>query len=137
MKTEMFWVVEYNNNQALPEYDEFTGKVNRFAEVDHKNILRLWWLPITPRMATIFPDTRVNPRLRRHAVELKGSKGFIARRIQIQLGLGSHATLSPQRIKCYVLGIEGGPRREVYPDGTVINKPYPDHIKESQSLLHG
>jgi hypothetical protein len=39
-------------------------------------------------------------------------------------------------IKCYVLGIEGGPRIEIYPDGTVINKANPTD-GETQELLHG
>lgn len=145
---EMFWVAEYNNGSALPEYNEFMGKVNSFSHVDHKNVLRFWWLPITPKMTTIFPNTRYNPRLCRHAVDLNGSKGFVARRMQFQVQIGKKKETEaerikrllsnpPVRVKCYVLGIEGGPRREIYPDGTVINKEHPDHVKESQALLHG
>lgn len=145
---EMFWVAEYNNNTALPEYDEFTGKVNSFSHVDHKNVLRFWWLPITPKMAQMFPGTRVNPLLKRHAVDLNGSKGFVARRMQVSLEMGKRKETDAERIKrllknppvkvkCYVLGIEGGPRREIYPDGLVLNIPHPRHKKESQSLLHG
>lgn len=144
---EMFWVAEYKNGSALPEYDESTGKVNSFSHVNHKDVLRFWWLPITPRMTQIFPSTRYNPLLRRHAVDLNGSKGFVARRIQVQIEMGKRKETDAERIKrllanpplkvkCYVLGIEGGPRREIYPDGSIINKEYPDK-GESQGLLYG
>lgn len=144
---EMFWAAEYNNNMALPEYDELTGEINSFSHVDHKNVLRFWWLPITPRMAQMFPGTRVNPLLKRHAVEVKGSKGFVARRMEFRLDFGKRneteterarrlLASSPLRVKCYVLGIENGPRREIYPDGSVIDKEYPER-GETQELLHG
>lgn len=133
---EMFWVAEYNNNRALPEYDEFTGQVNSFSHVNHRDVLRFWWLPVTPRMTQMFPNLRVNPLLKRHAVELNGSKGYVARRMEIKLGLWSNFFIPRRRVKCYVLGIEGGPRIEIYPDGTVIGKEYPER-GETQELLHG
>jgi len=126
---------EYNNGLALPEYDIITGKVNKFEHVDHKNVLRFWWLPITPDMVGRWPNVRVNPLLKRYAVDLNGSKGYVARRVGISLTIGNPLT-PPHRVICYVLGIEGGPRREIYPDGTVIDKPYPRE-KESQDILHG
>lgn len=134
---EAFWVAEYTNGQALPQYDPFLNRENSYAEVDHKNVLRFWWIPITPKMAQQFSGTRYNPCLRRHAVEVKGSKGFVARRVKLKLTAGGNGGKSViHEIKCYVLGIEGGPRREIYPDGTVKNVVIPDK-GESQDLLHG
>ena len=121
---EMFWVAEYNNGQALPEYDESTGTINPFSHVNHKDVLRFWWMPITPRMMQVFPYTRYNPLLKRHAVDVKGSKGFVARRINIVLNTSGQGIV--HKVKCYVLGIEGGPRREIYPSGLVIDKECPD-----------
>lgn len=146
--TEMFWVAEMNNNRALPEYDEFTGRTNSFKQVDHKNVLRFWWLPITPKMTSIFPNTRYNPLLVRHAVGVKkGYKGYVARRMQFRMTLGKRKETPAEKIKrllkypmvsvkCYVLGIENGPRCEIYPDGRVINYEVPNR-GETQSLLHG
>lgn len=128
---EMFWVAEYNNGQALPQYDTFSGRENKYEWIDHKNVIRFWWIPITPKMAQQFPNTRFNPRLRRYAVELNGSKGFVARRCNLRIGTGGMR----HWIKCYVLGIEGGPRREIYPDGTVKNIAVPRR-GETQDLLH-
>ena len=151
--TEMFWVAEYNNGSALPELDPFTGTINSFSQVDHKKTIRFWWLPVTPQLVKRFPCTRVNPRFfkpdgspLRHAVDLNGSKGFIARRMVVEFQIGSPTGLStleqlkklakpPKRVKCYVLGIEGGPRREIYPDGHVVNKAEPSK-GETQDLLH-
>ncbi len=135
---EMFWVAEYKDGTALAQLDPINGVENSFSEVFHKRVKRFWWIPITPKMTQIFSGTRFNPRLGRHAVELKGSKGFVARRTIVELGLSGVKKLfaPPQRIKCYVLGIEGGPRREIYPDGTTIDKEWPDK-GETQDLLHG
>lgn len=132
----MFWVAEYKNGLALPEYDESSGQVNSFSHVNHKDVLRFWWLPVTARMAQMFPNLRVNPRLKRHAVDLDGSKGYVARRMEIKLGLGNSLLAPLRRVKCYVLGIENGPRIEIYPDGVTIGKEYPER-GETQELLHG
>jgi hypothetical protein len=140
--TEMFWVAEYNNGQCLPELDPFKGQVNSFSEVDHKKTIRFWWIPITPDMAARFPFTRVNPRFftkdgkpNRHWVDLKGSRGFVSRRMFLKMGMGDNAKGVERGIKCYVIGIEGGPRQEIYPDGHVVNKLEPDR-GETQDLLH-
>lgn len=126
---EMFWAVEYTNGRALPQYDPFLNKENSYRVVDHKNILRLWWIPITPKMAQQFPGTRYNPLLRRQAVDLNGSKGFVTRRVSISIGAGGIR----RRVKCYILGIEGGPRREIYPNGSIVNKLVGT---ASQDVLH-
>ena len=128
---EMFWVAEYDNNRALPQYDPFTGRENRFSEVDHKKTIRFWWLPITPQMTEQFPGTRYNPNLTRHCVDLNGSKGFVTRRNGISIGTAGMRHV----VKCYVLGVEGGPRREIYPDGTIRNITIP-RFSETQDMLH-
>jgi hypothetical protein len=128
---EMFWVAEYWGGNALPQYDPFSGVEHSFSEVEHKQVKRFWWLPITPSMAKMFPDTRYNPLLERHGVELDGSKGFVCRRHIIKTD-----PIYSDTILCYVLGIEGGPRQEIYPDGSVISRECPA-IGETQELLHG
>jgi len=130
----MFWVAEYLDGQALPQLDPFTGKENPFSQVNHKKVKRFWWIPITPEMTQIFPFTRYNPILKRHAVDLNGSKGFVARRTSITLT--TNGATPQQEIVCYVLGIEGGPRQEIYPNGIVISKTDPTD-GETQDLLHG
>jgi len=127
---EMFWVAEYDNGNALPQLDPFSGNENSFSQVDHKKVKRFWWLPITPDMAARFPGTRFNPLLKQHGVDVNGSKGFVTRRNEIKLDPPSH------KVKCYILGIEGGPRQEIYPDGTVISKEWPDGVGETQDILH-
>lgn len=133
---EMFWVAEYNNNRALAEYDLDTGKVNRFEWVDHKNVLRFWWLPVTPDLAARFPGLRVNPRLKRHAMDMNGSRGFVTRRIKFDLPFGGKGGVQKHTVKCYIVGIEGGPRVEIYPDGTTLMHEEPQFKHASQDILH-
>jgi hypothetical protein len=128
---EMFWVAEYNNGKALPQFNPFTGEENSFSKVDHKSVIRFWWLPISYKMSFMFKNTRHNPKLKSHHINLKGSKGFVARRVAITVSKGFRVT----RIKCYVLGIENGPRVEIYPNGAVVNVLTPSR-GESQDILH-
>ena len=132
---EAFWVAEMNNGQALPEYDLLNRTVNKFEHVDHKNVLRFWWLPVTPDMLEAFPGLRVNPRLKRCAMDTNGSKGFVARRCKIVLPLGGKGIIRHE-IKCYIVGIEGGPRVELYPDGTKLMLKEPRGRGETQDNLH-
>jgi len=141
---EMFWVAEYDDGQALTQFqfdhfsNSFTPFENRFEQVDWKKTVRLWWMPVTLEIMLQISGTRCNPRLVRHCVETKGSKGFVARRVVFDLpfgGNGDKPRLRQHRVKCYVLGIEGGPRREIYPDGTVVDKEWPE-VGASQDILH-
>jgi hypothetical protein len=129
----MFWVAEYWDGNAVPQYDPFTQTENPFSQVDHKKVKRFWWLPVTPDMTEMFPGIRYNQLLTRHGVDLNGSKGFVARRVQMKMTRGLEPALV---VKCYVIGIEGGPRQEIYPDGSVINKDWPNGIGETQDILH-
>lgn len=129
---EMFWCAEMNNGTYLAEYDMLTRKINRFEQVDHKNVLRFWWIPVTPDMD--FPGLRVNPRLKRCGMDLNGSKGFVSRRCKLELPLGG--VVINHVVKCYVIGIEGGPRVELYPDGSVIRLKDPRTRGETQDVLH-
>lgn len=131
---EMFWCAEYNDGTALPQLDPINRVENSFGQVNHKRVKRFWWIPITPKMTQIFPGTRFNPLLRRCFVELDGSKGFVARRTSVEISTKS-LVQPKQKVVCYVLGIEGGPRREVYPDGKIIDKEWPTS-GETQDLLH-
>lgn len=131
---EAFWVAEYFDGQSLPQFDTINKRENSYSYINHKNVKRFWWIPITPDMTGIFPFTRYNPLLKRHYVELNGSKGFVARRTSISLN--TKIKIPIQKIDCYVIGIEGGSRIEIYPNGTVINKTTPTD-GETQYLLHG
>ena len=136
---EMFWIVEYNNGQALTQFDPWTGLENSFSHVDHKNVIRLHWRPITPDMAKLFPGTRYNPLLKPYVIETRGAKGFVARRTKITLILGGNGkTARPVRkhfVAFYVIGLEGGERWHIFPDGHVEYKPQPEW-GESQDILH-
>ena len=138
---EAFWVVEYNNGRVFAQYDPDAGKENLFKWVDHKNVLRMFWFPVTPALADRFPGLRVNPRLKYCGMAMNGSKGFVARRSCFDLKLGASrssetSVLPKHRVRCYVVGIEGGPRVELYPDGSVIQLKEPRTRGATQDILH-
>jgi hypothetical protein len=130
---EMFWVADYGGD-ALPQFNPETGLENSFSQVDHRKVKRFWWLPITSEMEKHFPNTRFNPLLKNHGVDLNGSKGFVTRRTEISIRKDGRPPVT--KVRCYVIGIEGGPRQEIYPDGTVISKALPESERETQDLLH-
>ena len=137
---EMFWVAEYDNGQALPQYNPliYPPVENRYGWVDHKKVLRLWWIPITPELTRYMPNTRYNPLLQKHSIETRGSKGYVVRRCTINLTMGGKSSMpsTPRhKVACYVIGIEGGYRKEIYPDGTVKEFGEP-RIGETQDCLH-
>ena len=150
---EMMWVVQYNNGKALAQYDPRTGQENQFRIVDHKNVTRIAWIPISADLAKHIPGTRFNPRLKPYAIETRGGKGFVARRNTVRLAMGKvseeekarallqslvtgdNGRMSGHRVACYIIGIEGLHRWLIYPDGRVDYQPEPK-IGETQDLLH-
>jgi len=46
-----FWIAEYTNGSALPQFDPETGKENRFSEIDHRKLHRFGWYPFSPKLA--------------------------------------------------------------------------------------
>ena len=143
---EAFWAVEYRDGSCVAQIDPLTKTERRYAEVDHKKAVRYWWLPIPPGLD--MPGFRHNPLLKRHAVDARGSQGFVTRRVKIEVTMGKRTetdaekvrrllTHPPMRIECYVLGIEAGPRIEIYPDGRVIELKEPRSNGETQAVLRG
>jgi hypothetical protein len=46
-----FWIAEYTDGSALPQFDPETGKENRFSEVDHPKLKRFGWYPFSLKLA--------------------------------------------------------------------------------------
>lgn len=47
-----FWIVEYQNGLALPEFDPGTGIENKI-ELDRKDIKRISWNPMTEKVKIV------------------------------------------------------------------------------------
>ena len=139
---EAFWTVEYADGTYVSQFDiEPPFREHSYSEVNHKRAVRYWWLPV-PQFMTI-PGVRHNPLLGRHCVETRGAQGYLSRRVQVRLEVGKRTetpveklarllTRPPVSIGCYIVGIEGGERMELYPDGTVLRLKEPRSNGETQ-----
>ncbi len=141
---EMIWAVEYRDGSVFSQVDPVTRIENSYSHVNHKRAKRYWWLPVP--VGLNMPGFRHNPRLRKHGVESKGAMGFVTRRTVIEVTMGRRTetpeeklrrlmTRPPMRIVCYIVGIDGGPRVEIYPDGSVIELTEPRSNGEVQGVL--
>lgn len=141
---EMFWVVEYRDGSVVSQIDPTLQRENPYSVVNHKRAARYWWLPVPPQLR--MQGFRHNPLLHRQGVEARGAHGFVARRTALELELGRrHETAAekalrlllhpPVRVACYIVGIDGGPRVELYPDGTVLRLNEPRSNGETQGVL--
>ena len=128
---EMFWLVEYTDGSYCAQFDFDTFTERRYAEVNHKRAKRYWFLPVPLQLSGKL-GLHHNPRLRKCCVENKGAMGFVARRTRLVMHSGMPVV---REVMCYVVGIDGGPRIETYPDGTVIRLKEPRSRGEVQDVL--
>jgi len=130
---EMFWLVEYKDGSYCAQFDFDQMVEHRYAEVNHKRAKRYWWIPVPPGMNGQL-GLRHNPRLKKHCVENRGAMGFVARRTKLVMNSGSPVKVE---VMCYVVGIEAGPRIEIYPNGTTVKIAQPHSESETQDILRG
>jgi len=118
-----FWIAEYTDGSALPQFDPETGRENRFSEIDHQKLRRFGWHPFSPELAqkilktekTVVVPTR-NPS---YTVSVKEDEELVAYRtntvkLRIQKGGVDHGET------VYVLGVEGGKIMQINEEGNVI-----------------
>jgi len=118
-----FWIAEYENGKALPQFDPETGEENRFIDVDLKHVKRFGWYPFTPKLAvkiekatglTVIPSN--NPI---YTVTLKNGEQLIAKRHNVIKFNMKGGILS--RKTFYVLGKVGDKILIITEDGKVIS----------------
>jgi len=116
-----FWVAEYSDGSALPQFDPKTGKENLFSRVDHTRLVRFGWYPFTPEMARkVFEAEGVHAvptNNSPHVIELKDGEKLIAHRtntirFSISGGVSRHETV-------YMLGKAGGQVTRISEHGKV------------------
>lgn len=112
------WVAEYDNGEALPQFDPETGKENRFAEIDQSRLCRFGWYPFSVAMVSKMSVMAIPTRNPIHTVELKeGDKLFAVRRNHIEFGIMGGGV---RRVATfYMLGVEGGDIIEIWENGNV------------------
>jgi hypothetical protein len=120
-----FWIAEYTDGSALPQFDPETGRENRFKEVDHRKLCRFGWHPFSLELAqkilkaekmVVVPTG--NPS---YTVSVKEEDKLVAHRtnavkLQIQKGGVDHEET------VYVLGVEGGKVLQINEEGQLLEE---------------
>jgi len=105
-----FWIAEYTDGSALPQFDPETGKENRFSEFDHQKLKRFGWYPFSLKLAqkilkaektVVIPTTNMSYTV---TVE-KGDRLVAYRTNTIKLQTRKGRVIHEETI--YALGIKG------------------------------
>ncbi|PVX24524.1 MAG: hypothetical protein CW691_07350 [Candidatus Bathyarchaeum sp.] len=120
-----FWIAEYTDGCALPQFDPKTGKENRFSEVDCQKLCRFGWYAFSPKLTKKILETEktvvIPTSNRSYSVTLERNDKLVAYRtntIKLQTrksGIGYGETV-------YVLGIEGKKVIQIDEGGNVVNE---------------
>jgi hypothetical protein len=119
-----FWVAEYTDGSALPQFDPETGRENRFSEVDQLKLRRFGWHPFSLKLAqkilkteqTVVVPTR-NPS---YTVTVEEDDKLVAYRTNT-IKLHTRKGGVDQEETVYVLGVEGGKTLQINEEGNVID----------------
>lgn len=119
-----FWIAEYTDGSALPQFDPETGKENRFSEVDPQKLERFGWYPFSLKLAQQVlrrEKIRVIPtRNPAYVVSVENGDKLVAYRTNtIKLHTAKGGVEHDETV--YVLGVEGGKILQVGEGGSLID----------------
>ena len=119
-----FWIAEYTDGSALPQFGPETGKENRFSDVDHRKLHRFGWYPFSPKLAQQILKAEkmgvVPSRNSSYTVTVKKEDMLVAYRTNT-VKLHTRKGGVDQGETVYVLGVEGGKILQINEEGNVIN----------------
>jgi len=117
-----FWVAEYEDGTALPQFDPETGKENLFRYVDQTRLKRFGWYPFSESMAQkIFKENGlvvIPTNLSSHVIELKKEEKLIAKRENTIQYIPLTGEVVERKI-VYILGVENGVINRIREDGSI------------------
>lgn len=119
-----FWIAEYTDGSALPQFDPETGRENRFSEVDHQKLHRFGWYPFSLKLAQqILKGEKkgvIPTRNRSYTVTVEKGDRLVAYRTNtIKLHTRKGGVDHGKTV--YVLGVEGGKVLQINEEGKAIN----------------
>jgi len=117
-RLHLFWIAEYQDGTALPQFDPDTGDEHLFSEVDHARLKRFGWYSFPYEMTEKIPEAVFNLALDHYAVEIpQGEKLTAFRTTTLNITLDGQ----PRKHEAgeYVLGLEGSPLMHIFTDGKV------------------
>jgi hypothetical protein len=119
-----FWIAEYSDGTALPQFDPATGKENSFSKVDQTRLSRFGWYPFTVDLAqkilkaeklVVFPAKN-----RSYSVSLNNGERLVAHRTNtVTLKTGDGTVCREETV--YVLGIENGNILQITEGGELVS----------------
>jgi hypothetical protein len=119
-----FWIAEYDDGSALPQFDPETGRENRFSEVDQLKLRRFGWHPFSLKLAqkrlkteeTVVVPNR-NPS---YTVSVEKDDRLVAYRTNtVRLQMRKEGVDHEETV--YVLGVEGGKILQINEEGNMID----------------
>lgn len=118
-----FWIAEYADKTALPQFDPATGKENSFLEVDHSKLKRFGWYPFTVDLAQKILKTEklvVFPaKNRSYSVSLTRGDRLVAYRTNT-VSLKTCGCSVERGETVYVLGLDGGKVLHITEGGELV-----------------
>lgn len=104
---QMFWIAEYTDGQALPQFDLDTGKENLFKDIDFSKLKRFGWYPFTLLLAEFIPYAMANPLLPSCVIALGPEDKLIACCTKSIAVNSTDLKVIDHKAVLYNLGIEG------------------------------
>ena len=117
-KLHLFWIAEYQDGTALPQFDPDTGEEHLFKEIDHSKLKRFGWYSFPYDMVGKIPEAVFSLVLDRYTVEIpQGEKLTAYRTTTLKVTLDGQ----PKKHEAneYVLGLEDSPLMHIFTDGRV------------------
>lgn len=75
-----FWIAEYKDRTALPQFDPETGEENLFAEVNQLNLIKFGWYPFSEELVKKVKNSLYNPFLPKYILNVNINDKIIVRR---------------------------------------------------------
>ena len=119
-----FWIAEYTDGSALPQFDPETGRENRFSEVEQQKLKRFGWYPFTPELAQKILKTEriivIPTRNLPYTVRLGNNKKVVAYRTNT-IKLQPKSSKVEHKETVYVLGVDCGKILKINESGNMVN----------------
>ncbi|MCW4016816.1 MAG: hypothetical protein NWF06_10635 [Candidatus Bathyarchaeota archaeon] len=119
-----FWIAEYTDGSALPQFDPETGKENMFLEVNQQKLERFGWYPFSMELFQKILKTEkilvVPTKNPSYTISLEQGDKLVAYRtntikLRIHKGGAAHKPI------VYVLGVEGKQVMHIDEGGNLID----------------
>jgi hypothetical protein len=102
----MFWIAEYSDGMALPQFDPSTGAENLFKEIDFTKLCRFGWYPFTENLYALVPFSICLPLSFITVAVAPGDKLIAHRSVSMDFKPATNK-ITGHIADEYVVGIEG------------------------------